>query len=543
MNIHQQWKEELVALVNASNGLSLKTTDVNFSITNRDDNTNAVTVTVTPGDVSPYFNEQALVYVPRDIAKNFTGIPLRLIVQNDTTIRAMLARIADRFGISLDDAVDFTQADLDKAISFASSGIQNIEVDVADTSFVWVGKLQFTVANDTLSLETIIANVELTTLQYLSRTDGKGSLAMVSLADINENASDVIAVNENGEVEKAVFSTMLDTCVARGVFAAEDAAAILASEAQATVPFTLLSADDVTAMSSVASYQTPSFEGKLFAMGEVVKAVVTDPSILTMTMGAGNVEIFLGRAGVGYTVDWGDGSAPTTVVPPASPKVAHNYDANGPYTCTVVPTNPTAAEWDNKYNGVSSVNGTAVTAVVKWADFDTGQTKRAINFMCPNLVEIPDYWPGWKNAQDMFAGCAKLVASKIGGWDVSMVTNFTRMFKGCKVFNTNINGWKVDNAKEFIGFLFSASAYNQPLNAWVMSKVVSLDQMFDGCYVFNQDLSSWDVGNVTSMVRTFANAEKFNQNLSGWNVAKVTNHSNFDNWTPAWEASKKPVFA
>lgn len=173
MNIHQQWKEELVALVNASNGLSLKTTDVNFSITNRDDNTNAVTVTVTPGDVSPYFNEQALVYVPRDIAKNFTGIPLRLIVQNDTTIRAMLARIAGRFGISLDDAVDFTQADLDKAISFASSGIQNIEVDVADTSFVWVGKLQFTVANDTLSLETIIANVELTTLQYLSRTDGK----------------------------------------------------------------------------------------------------------------------------------------------------------------------------------------------------------------------------------------------------------------------------------------------------------------------------------------------------------------------------------
>lgn len=82
MKLKQSWKDELLALVNSKNSLQLTLDDVKFELTAPvSEVPGTVVVTIKPNDDSRYFNEQSLTYIRRDIAKNFTGIPLRVIVK------------------------------------------------------------------------------------------------------------------------------------------------------------------------------------------------------------------------------------------------------------------------------------------------------------------------------------------------------------------------------------------------------------------------------------------------------------------------------
>ena len=102
-------------------------------------------------------------------------------------------------------------------------------------------------------------------------------------------------------------------------------------------------------------------------------------------------------------------------------------------------------------------------------------------------------------------------------WDVSNVTNMSRLFKGKQVFNVDISRWNVSN-------------------------VTDMSRMFNTARRFNQDISSWDVSNVTDMSGMFMDASKFNQDLSAWDVKRVTTCSGFtDNDpqnTPQWTLPK-----
>ena len=68
----------------------------------------------------------------------------------------------------------------------------------------------------------------------------------------------------------------------------------------------------------------------------------------------------------------------------------------------------------------------------------------------------------------------------ISDWDVSNVTNMTRMFCWCKEL-------------ESIG----------DISKWDVSKVNSMIHMFFDCKKFNQDISNWDVSNVMGRVGMF----------------------------------------
>ena len=63
---------------------------------------------------------------------------------------------------------------------------------------------------------------------------------------------------------------------------------------------------------------------------------------------------------------------------------------------------------------------------------------------------------------------------EISNWDVSNVTNMSRMFR-------------------------NATSFNQPLNNWDVSNVTSMNYMFRGATSFNQPLNNWNVSNVTRM--------------------------------------------
>lgn len=221
MKLKQSWKDELLALVNSKNSLQLTLADVKFELTEPvSEVPGTVTVTIKPNDNSRYFNEQSLTYVRRDIAKNFTGIPLRVIVKNDTAVKDIIKTIAERYGLVFDTAVDFLESELNKQITFEDTGIKDITVPVANTSYVWAGNLQFNIANDTLSLITIIKQTNLTNMVYLDgvEADTSGSLLLATTSVIGENGN---AETTEGVLDAAYFQNILNVMVRYGDITSE----------------------------------------------------------------------------------------------------------------------------------------------------------------------------------------------------------------------------------------------------------------------------------------------------------------------------------
>lgn len=81
-------------------------------------------------------------------------------------------------------------------------------------------------------------------------------------------------------------------------------------------------------------------------------------------------------------------------------------------------------------------------------------------------------------------------------WNVSKVTDMSRLFMDYSTFNADISGWDV-------------------------SKVQNMSYMFCGASDFNQNLSSWDVNRVETMASMFEKAKKFNSRLFAPNPSRL----------------------
>ena len=128
----------------------------------------------------------------------------------------------------------------------------------------------------------------------------------------------------------------------------------------------------------------------------------------------------------------------------------------------------------------------------------------------------------------------------ISSWDVSNVTDMSRMFKrkGTNdigeyyeresiefgVFNNDISKWDVSNVTGMSGMFFGCSVFAQDISSWDVSKVTDMSQMFVSSKI--QDIGSWDVGNVTNMSAMFAYSYyNIQLEFENWDVSKVTNMS------------------
>ena len=110
----------------------------------------------------------------------------------------------------------------------------------------------------------------------------------------------------------------------------------------------------------------------------------------------------------------------------------------------------------------------------------------------------------------------------IGDWDVSNVTNMSKLFYSNRFFNEPLNNWDVSNVTNMKNMFFDCISFNQPLNNWNVTNVTNMLGMFQDCREFNQPLNNWNVSNVTNMENMFYNCKKFNQPLYRWNVSNVT---------------------
>jgi surface protein len=113
----------------------------------------------------------------------------------------------------------------------------------------------------------------------------------------------------------------------------------------------------------------------------------------------------------------------------------------------------------------------------------------------------------------------------IADWDVSNVTDMSRLFRNRKFFNGNLRRWDVRNVTDMSGMFESAYAFNGDLSRWDVRNVTNMSRIFYFSGDFNGDLSRWDVRNVTSMDFMFYFAYAFKGDLSRWDVRNVTNMS------------------
>ena len=120
---------------------------------------------------------------------------------------------------------------------------------------------------------------------------------------------------------------------------------------------------------------------------------------------------------------------------------------------------------------------------------------------------------------------------EIADWDVSSVADFTRMFYSSQ-FNQDIGNWNVSSAT-FMDDMFGLTQFNNDIGDWEVSNVLYMGYMFESSE-FNKDIGGWDVSNVTNMDYMFAFALEFNQDLSSWSVENVNDCDFFSLDTPSW---------
>ena len=200
-----------------------------------------------------------------------------------------------------------------------------------------------------------------------------------------------------------------------------------------------------------------------------------------------------------------------------------------------------ATAFQNKYNvGASPSN-------YFWTLFQGGtETINDITYTYqenPNYAPLPEEITDKATLQGLISmwsdpGIMKYTVTNkygdINDWDVSGVTDMSRLFSFSATFNSNINDWDVSNVTNMGQMFWYAEIFNQPLNKWNTSNVTRMNTMFNGTNAFNQDINTnvqtrndgtqyvaWDVSNVKIMTDMFSVTTAFNQPINKWNTSNV----------------------
>ena len=133
-------------------------------------------------------------------------------------------------------------------------------------------------------------------------------------------------------------------------------------------------------------------------------------------------------------------------------------------------------------------------------------------------------------------------------WNVSKVNLMSEMFSRASDFNTDLSKWDVSRVIDMSSMFSDAVNFNSDLSMWKVRKVICMCATFSGATVFNADLSRWDVSSVSDTSRMFSHATSFNADVSRWDVSKVTDMfcmfwgaSSFNSDLSQWDMSSREI--
>lgn len=165
--------------LNTDTGANFKYTDLKYVLKEKNPSAPEATLTLSPGDGTPYFNNRDVTYRRLNLAKWFQKIAVRVNVEANTTIGDVVDLVAQRYGMVtpsgekfLDKAKDIKADTLSNPVNFDQSGIQTITLEAKEDSLAWYGSVQVKVYNTTLDLANIIKVTNLGKLTYVDEGDG-----------------------------------------------------------------------------------------------------------------------------------------------------------------------------------------------------------------------------------------------------------------------------------------------------------------------------------------------------------------------------------
>jgi surface protein len=216
-----------------------------------------------------------------------------------------------------------------------------------------------------------------------------------------------------------------------------------------------------------------------------------------------------------FLVDWGDGQT-GEATSWFSDSVLHTYDAPGTYTVRIA---GRIDGWGFRGGG----DAAKLIEVRSWGGLRLGNEGGYFDGAENVTITATDqlHLEGTTDFSDFFNDCASLKAVPgIDTWDVSAVTNMTRMF--CRSeFNQDIGNWDVASVETMHAMFFS-TPFNGDVRGWDVSNVSDLAAMF-AYSDFNRDLGGWDVSGVTNMTSIFDYSRlspwNYSDTLVGWSSA------------------------
>ena len=157
----------------------------------------------------------------------------------------------------------------------------------------------------------------------------------------------------------------------------------------------------------------------------------------------------------------------------------------------------------------------------RYKTLGAGTEQKPIDFNDIDVSNIDSFCD--KNV-GLFSG-TKFKHINISYWNVSNVTDMSRMFCGCESLKSvgDISNWDVSSVENTSNMFYDCKKLKSvvDISKWDVSSVTNMSFMFCDCNNFNQNLSNWDVSSVTDMTYLFLNCKSFNKDISKWNVSNV----------------------
>ena len=172
----------------------------------------------------------------------------------------------------------------------------------------------------------------------------------------------------------------------------------------------------------------------LFGANNAVVVTVTglgNPFVTTWETTAASEAVTMPGTGT-YTVDWGDGTTPTSETGSAT----HTYTTAGSYNVSI-------------YGGLTrinlgsdSANAQKLTRIVQWGTMS------------------------WTSMESAFRGAVNMTYAATDTPDISGVTNMGSMFRDAASFNGDISSWDVSGVTDMSSMFQGATSFNQNLGPW-----------------------------------------------------------------------------
>ena len=106
----------------------------------------------------------------------------------------------------------------------------------------------------------------------------------------------------------------------------------------------------------------------------------------------------------------------------------------------------------------------------------------------------------------------------ISDWDVSRVTDMSRLFYGLGDFNEDLSKWETGNVTDMSEMFRFATSFTSDLSQWQTGNVTNMSMMFYYASSFTSDLSKWQTGKVTNMSAMFTGASIDSEARPPWYV-------------------------